>query len=345
MELINILITGAGAPGAPGIIKCIEQDKRFNIHLCDSNQFAVGQFLSSSKFHVIPKADEEDFIEKIIDICTDNSISVIMPLVTKELFVFAKHKEKLKNLSVKAMVSDSYSLNIANDKGKLYNFLKDKGSFLPDYSIATKFEDFLTGIKKLNFPVKPVCIKPCISNGSRGFRVIDNKINEGDMLFNYKPDSTYVNFKVIEQILSNYSFPELLVCEYLPGAEYSVDCVAHRGEMTIAVPRIRTKMVGGISVEGQIVENMELIRMSKEIIQLLKLHGNIGIQYKLSDENQMKLLEINPRVQGTIVAALGAGVNLPLLALKKELGLEITEEELSVKWGTRFIRYWNEVYL
>ena len=57
------------------------------------------------------------------------------------------------------------------------------------------------------------------------------------------------------------------------------------------------------------------------------------------------IIEINPRVQGTIVAGLGAGVNLPLLAVKQELNLPISEEELQVKWGTKFSRYWNEVFI
>jgi carbamoyl-phosphate synthase large subunit len=56
------------------------------------------------------------------------------------------------------------------------------------------------------------------------------------------------------------------------------------------------------------------------------------------------LVEVNPRVQGTIVAALGAGVNLPLLAIKQEMGLDIEPIELNVKWGTRFSRYWTEVF-
>ena len=56
------------------------------------------------------------------------------------------------------------------------------------------------------------------------------------------------------------------------------------------------------------------------------------------------IIEINPRVQGTIVACLGAGVNLPVLAIKQELDLPISEEELQVKWGTKFSRYWDEVF-
>jgi carbamoyl-phosphate synthase large subunit len=56
------------------------------------------------------------------------------------------------------------------------------------------------------------------------------------------------------------------------------------------------------------------------------------------------IIEVNPRVQGTISAGLGAGINLPVLAIKQELGIPIDEAALQVKWGTRFSRYWNEVF-
>ena len=71
---------------------------------------------------------------------------------------------------------------------------------------------------------------------------------------------------------------------------------------------------------------------------------NSTIQVRQSVAGKFLLLEINPRVQGTISAALGAGVNLPLLAIKQELGLAITPEELELRWGTKFSRYWNEVF-
>jgi carbamoyl-phosphate synthase large subunit len=74
------------------------------------------------------------------------------------------------------------------------------------------------------------------------------------------------------------------------------------------------------------------------------LHGNIGIQLKKSTAGKFLIMEINPRVQGTIVAVLGAGVNLPSLAVNLELGLPVKPEELQVNWETKFTRFWNEVY-
>jgi carbamoyl-phosphate synthase large subunit len=97
-------------------------------------------------------------------------------------------------------------------------------------------------------------------------------------------------------------------------------------------------------VEGEFVKEESIMNYCRQIIRELQLHGNIGIQVKRSVAGQFLILEINPRVQGTISAALGAGINLPVLAIKQELSLPISPAELQVKWGTKFSRYWNEVF-
>jgi carbamoyl-phosphate synthase large subunit len=103
-------------------------------------------------------------------------------------------------------------------------------------------------------------------------------------------------------------------------------------------------MVNGISVKGEFIEQKDIIDYCGSIIRELRLHGNIGIQVKANSSGEYRLLEINPRVQGTISAALGAGINLPVLAVKSELGLPVTDKELGVRWGTRFGRFWDEVF-
>ena len=103
-------------------------------------------------------------------------------------------------------------------------------------------------------------------------------------------------------------------------------------------------MINGISVEGEFIKNDSLTGYCTQIIRELQLHGIIGIQVKGSLAGKLSLLEINPRVQGTTPAGLGAGINLPVLAIKQELGLPISPEELQVKWGVKFSRYWSEVF-
>lgn len=340
---MNVLMTGAGAPGAAGILKCLQFHPNFEIVLADANPNAVGRWLHA-EFETIPLAQDKDFIGRLLSICQQRNVQVILPLVTKELIPLAQHQKEFEGSGTKVLVSNVESLEIANNKVRLYQFLEWRGIALPRYKIVETADQFRTAVAELDFPGKRVCFKPSISNGSRGFRVVANDIDEHDLLFNEKPNSTFISFDNAFRILASKPFPELLVTEYLPGEEYSVDCLADHGEVKLVLPRLRKKMINGITVEGQFVKDENIISYCSRIIRELQLHGNIGIQVKRSSEGKFLIIEINPRVQGTIVAALGAGVNLPVLAIKQELGLPISDQELVVKWGTKFSRYWNEVF-
>lgn len=345
---INILMTGGGAPGGPGIYKCLQQEPSFYVTVADANPDVAGKY-QQGVFEVIPAAADPSFITSVLSLCKQKKIDLILPLVTKELIPFASHKNEFEAAGTRLPVSPLASLEIANDKGRLYQFLEWRGIPVPAYKIidggaADATEQFKTAVKELGYPGKVVCFKPTVSNGSRGFRIMDPSVNETELLFTQKPTSVYTSLDKAISILSSEKFPELLVSEYLPGEEYSVDCLAKNGETITAVPRLRKRMINGISVEGEFVKEESIISYCTQIIKELQLHGNIGIQVKRSAAGQFLILEINPRVQGSISTGLGAGINLPVLAVKLELSWPIHQDELYVKWGTKFSRHWEEVF-
>ncbi|NOT51228.1 MAG: ATP-grasp domain-containing protein [Chitinophagaceae bacterium] len=342
-SIVNILMTGGGAPGAAGILKCLQQEKAFQVTIADANPNAVGRYMGCD-FETIPFVGDPLFAEALLSLCKKKNIHIILPLVTRELIPLSLHQKDLEKAGVRLPLSPTSSLEIANNKSMLYQFLQWRSIAVPDFRIAENVDQFKKAVEELGYPAKPVCFKPSVSNGSRGFRIISEQMNELDLLFNHKPTSTYISLNDAIRILSSGLFPELLISEYLPGEEYSVDCLANHGESVLIIPRIRTRMINGISTEGEFVKDEKIITYCRQILKELQLHGNTGIQVKRSAANEFLILEINPRVQGTISAGLGAGINLPVLAIKQELGLPITPGELIVKWGTKFSRFWSEVF-
>ena len=336
-------MTGAGAPGAAGILHCLKQDPLFNITVVDANPDAIGKYLHKD-FAVIPLAADPYFADAVLALCKTRNIEIILPLVTKELIPLSQRQKEFEETGIKLLISPVASLEIANNKSRLYEFLQWRGMTVPDFRVVETIEQFKKAVEELGFPGKEICFKPSVSNGSRGFRIVTEQIDELDLLFNYKPDSTFIRLDDAVRILSSGVFPELLISEYLPGEEYSVDCLARHGQSILIVPRLRKRMINGISVEGEFVKEESIIKYCTQIIKELQLHGNIGIQVKKSEAGKFLILEINPRVQGTISAALGAGINFPLLAVKQEIGVPVSIEELTVKWGIKFSRYWKEVF-
>ncbi|GAA4753476.1 ATP-grasp domain-containing protein [Flavisolibacter ginsenosidimutans] len=340
-EKIRVLMTGAGAPGGPGIIKALKQGP-IDLFTGDCNPVASGRFLSE-KFVELPKADSEDFIPFVLNFCLQNKVQVVFPLVTRELFKFAEQKNAFLQNNIKVIVSDYESLSIANDKGKLYTHLYQHSIPVPAFKIVSSFTAFEQAVIELGYPEKAICIKPTVSNGSRGVRILQEEIDEFDLLFNHKPNNLYSTFDRIKTVLKSKAFPELLVSEYLPGEEFTVDTIVQNGEPKLILPRVRTKMNGGISVQGTFINHSEIITYCADIIRSLNLSGPIGLQVKEDANKKFRLLEINPRIQGTSVAALGMGVNLPLLAVLQEF-YPVDFDKLSIQWGRSFVRYYEELF-
>lgn len=124
-----------------------------------------------------------------------------------------------------------------------------------------------------------------------------------------------------------------LVLEYLPGEEYTIDCFSDRDEgLLFCAGRIRTRTRSGISMSGQFVSAPEFREYALAINKALSFHGAWFFQLKRSAAGRLTLLEIGPRIAGTMALTRVLGVNLPLLSLyeQKRLPLQIMTNAIQV---------------
>ena len=98
----------------------------------------------------------------------------------------------------------------------------------------------------------------------------------------------------------------------------------------------------GVSFIARIEKHREIIDYSKKIIRGLKLHGIVGLQFKLDKNKAPKILEVNPRAQGTIVAVAGGGANIPYMSVQMALGKKIKTPK--IMWGARMFRYYGQIF-
>lgn len=343
---ISVFITGAGAPGAPGIIKSLRHVRERRIRLVGGDasiQTSIGSGLLDDIFE-LPIAEDPTYIDQLLEICIDQRIDVLVPLVTRELPHLAENKARFRDHGITISVSDPEPLKTANNKYNLMSYCRKNSIPAPDFRLVNSTEQFIEALNELGYPGRKICFKPPVSNGQRGFRIINESPDRMQSLINDKPSSTFIGLNEFLEICRSSSyFPELLVMEYLPGEEYSVDVLTDNGRFISAIPRSRDHVKMGISFVGTAVYDPLIIDYSKRIVEGLCLNGNIGLQFKRDNDGIPKIIESNPRVQGTIVLCLAAGENMVYEAVKIALGEQV--EQPSIKWGTRMIRYWEEIFL
>jgi len=343
---LNILVTAAGSPGFITVCKAIlSYEPKSNIHGCDINPDSVGLKFASKSF-IVPPGNDDNYVNCVFDYCNDNDINVIIPGADEELIALSREKERFKKIRCKILISKSQVLEKVLDKSSLYREcynIPGLKEVVPEHFSCTYSKEFSEAYKKLSAAGHQVCVKPAVTHGSRGFRVIKPEITKKDF-FEKKPSSRSITLQSILDILKSGDgkFPNLLVMEYLPGEEFSVDCI-RRGENFYCVTRRRDVIKDGICSAGEAIKREDLIYFSKKIYQELGLEYNANLQFRYDSKGNPKLLEVNPRLSGTLELCRGAGVNFVSLGLDALLGTS-KSGPVEIKWGTKMQRVWEEVF-
>ncbi len=342
---IRVLIpSGAGAPGFAGIVRCLRKDQRIEIFAGDMQENPYGKALVHHFFQM-PASSAENYIEKICEICEKYQIHVVLPITTRELLPLSEHKAQIEALGTKVIVSDLKGLEIANHKGRLlHHQMKNETQIpIPDFGFAMGKVGFVETANQLFEAHNTLIFKPVEGNGSRGFGIVVK--NPTDDFLREKAGNVALTVKEWSSRMPKEFDDLLMVTSYLPGIEYSVDLLCDHGKVLVCVPRTRDKMIGGISVAGTFENNFTLKAFCMSLVNQFNLHGPIGIQFKEDAQGMPTLLEINPRLQGTTSACELAGVNIPLMAVKQEMGEELMLKALKIDWGKKFVRYWEDAVI
>lgn len=343
MNKKTILITAASGVGFPSFGRYLKGlGKEFRIIGAAPEKEGSG-FTFIDKGYFVSKSEDKNYIRDLLTICKKEKVRILIPSDPKELVFIAENKEKFEKIGTLVLLSSLKSIRTAEDKEKFFIFCKEKGIPVPDFIKVKNYKDFHKAVLRLGYPQKAVCFKPKISSGTRGFRILSSKQNRLHDLLKDKPESVMADFSEICSILKKAKkFPEILVMEFLPGKEYSVDILAHDGKAQIIVPRTRDKILLGASFCGQAVKEKEIIKYSEKIVEGLNLDTIVGIQFRKDEKGVPKAMEVNPRIQGAALLSVAAGADLVRLAIKNVLGESWKKPK--IKWGTKLIRYFDEIY-
>ena len=320
MKPITIMMSASGSQFAPGIIKCFKNNGEREITVIggDMSSDPTNKYLVD-KFYQVPQMSAE------------------LPVLLENIERFAAE-----NIKVSMTLNDN--LYIANNKLKLFDFMSKNEIPVSKYTVIKSFDDFDRAIQEVGYPQKPVCIKLTESSGARGVRIIDSTKSRFDIFANEKPDSFFISYEDMKKTLQEADvFPEIMVMEYLSGDEYDVDLIADNGKVLYMAGRRNPVMVMSITQESILERNDEAYKIAKEVVEKLKLDGNIGLDFKFAEDGSCRLLEINPRIDATVSIFAAGGLNLPYLQIKHLLGEALPD--INVQYGTRLKRRYLEMFV
>ena len=342
---ITVLMSASSSPSMPGMIKCFKNVKERNIRVVgvDMSDDPSAKFMVDA-FYQVPAASAPNYADIMLDICKKEKVDVYFPNVSAEVSAVVARKDEFEALGVKLSVSNMESVAISNNKLKTYEALEKAGIPVPRYYGVHTVEDFVEGMKYMGYPEKPVCIKIVDGSGSRGVRIIDSTKSRYDIFVKEKPNSFYISYDDMLSMLQSAPEPlhEMMLVECMHGPEFTVDLLAEKGKALYIVGRNNVDSLMSIA-QASVLQYDELAyKVSEQVIDLLKMDGNVGFDFMRNDKEEAVLMDINPRTTATISIMAAGGVNLPYLRVKQLLGEELPA--CKPQFGTRIRRRYGEMF-
>lgn len=345
MKDLTILLSASSSPSMPGMLKCFKNNGERNIKIVGVDMTADPSAKHMvDAFYRVPAATAPEYVDIILEICKKEKVDVYFPNISAEVSAVSARKEEFDALGVKLSVSNMESVAISNNKLHTYQALEKAGIPVPRYYGVHTVEDFVEGMKYMGYPKKPVCIKIVDGSGSRGVRIIDSTKSRYDIFVHEKPNSFYISYDDMLSMLQSAKEPlhEMMLVECMHGPEFTVDLLAEKGKALYIVGRNNVDSMMSIAQESVVQYDELAYRVSEQVIDLLKMDGNVGFDFMRNDKEEAVLMDINPRITATISLLAAGGVNLPYLRVKQLLGEELPQCE--PQFGTRIRRRYGEMF-
>lgn len=290
MSTVNVFVFPCGSEIGLEIYKALAQSKNVSLlgggSVPDCGELVFERFVGG-----LPFVGSDELLPAIQALIKKWEIDFIFPAHDSAIKVFAQWSEAGLLGSAKVVGSSAEVSALARSKAATYARLRGVVPTPHIYESPSRVCEY------------PVFLKPDVGQGSKG---------------------TFVA-RTPEQVAFYLSLdPSLLILEFLPGREFTVDCFSDsQGNLRFAKGRERARILNGISAATKSDDDPRFIDMARRIHTEVGFRGGWFFQVKERRDGELVLMEIAARVAGASCYHRVRGVNLPLLSLFDRMGTPV----------------------
>lgn len=227
-----------------------------------------------------------EHVREIIEL--ENPVGVIVQLGGQTALKMA---EKLHERGIKIIGTDYNDMDIAEDRGRFSDLLKELDIPYPKYGVAENAEEAIVVANEVGYPV---LVRPSYVLGGQGMSIV---INDEDLE------------KAVVKLLGDLPGNRVLIDHFLDRAEETESDSICDGEDVHIVGLMEHIEPAGIhsgdsfavlppfSLSETVMNSME--SYSKKIARALNVKGLLNIQFAVKDE-KVYVIEANPRASRTV---------------------------------------------
>ncbi len=288
------------------VIKSLSRHKDIKIHVL-SNSASVRSRYSRhiSSFEVHDKSlKNKNYVDYIEDVVRKKGIDIIFPSGEPGVEFVSKHRSALSKFCKVPLISDIDSFHITQDKWKAHKFFVENNTSTPHSILCNTDVSFKQNLENMRFPV---LIKPRIGTGGLGIVEFESAVALTEYL-----------------VVNDLNPQDFIVQEKVDGPMIDCSILAKDGKIlahTIQKKFAPPKQAFAPENCFKFIKDEKVLSLVTELVASLKWDGvaHLDLVYDRMEEN-LYLLELNPRYWGSLPASVLMGVDFPYIHCMESLG-------------------------
>ncbi|OFX21069.1 MAG: hypothetical protein A2033_10555 [Bacteroidetes bacterium GWA2_31_9] len=254
---------------------CKKTGTSVKLYGADVNPECIGRYFVD-EFWEMPNSSIISF-EIVADYCLKNKIKAIIPTRDGELQFWAKEKSRFSSVGINVMVSNLETVNYCIDKLEFYKKLD-----------SLRFPAIQTS-ENSNLNIESFVLKERYGAGSIKIGINISK-QEAE--------------KQAKSLLNPIFQP------FIDGEELSIDAYIDKiGAVKGIIIRKRDLIINGESQITTTIENAELEKLCKNILEIKGFYGHVVMQVIIDKLGRFNIIEINSRFGGASTLSIACGLD------------------------------------
>lgn len=268
-----------------------------------------------------PAAGAETLFNHIKAIHEKEKLDIIIPNFDAELLNFIALAPRLTALGIHSFLP-TIEMFHARDKVNLYAFGQKYNLFVPKDKTIYSLAELPFAGEELGYPL-----------------VVKGKYYEAAICYTLEQAQ-----KAFYKISATWGMP-IIVQQFIHGTEINIAALGDGEGNTISIIPMRKMYITdkGKAWAGITLEDPLLLKLAKDFVAATQWRGGFELEVMRTINNELYIMEINPRFPAWIYLSAGAGQNQPAALVKMALG-EKVEPYNDYDIGKLFIRYaWDMI--
>lgn len=249
--------------------------------------------------YLVPRCDHPDYLPSLAEICRQESIDYVFPLIDPDIPILAHGREIIETSGARVTVLPAETVDQTVDKWLTYQFFQSIGVPTPKTWLPEGFD--------IDGAEYPLFVKPRLGSAAKNTFKVENPRQLAFFL-------EYVSNPLIQEFFPVGEDPKV--------HEITNDVICSlEGELWAIVSRQRIEVRWGEVAKGVTIFDEAIQSHCRTIANALKAFGPITVQCMLYND-QPYFTEINARYGGGHPLAVAAGVDSPSWYLSQAAGLD-----------------------